>query len=98
MQYALSADPLVWLASIPGIHWKGFRMSNHIYKKIEITGTSEKSSDDAVRNALTRASESVKHMRWFEVTETRGDIDSSNGDVNHWQVTVKIGFTLDKGV
>ena len=69
------------------------QMSNHIYKKIEITGSSDKSSDDAVQNAIAHAAKTVRGMRWFEVTETRGDI--SDGKVAHWQVTIKIGFTLD---
>ncbi|WOD44034.1 dodecin [Hwangdonia sp. SCSIO 19198] len=68
-------------------------MENHIYKKIEIVGTSETSSDDAVKNALSKASKSVKNLRWFEVTETRGLI-GDNGTVDYWQVTVKIGFTM----
>ncbi len=68
-------------------------MSGNVYKKIEITGTSTVSIEDAVENAIARASQSVRAMRWFEVTETRGDIDE--GKICHWQVTVKIGFTLD---
>lgn len=68
-------------------------MDAHIYKKIEITGTSTESSDQAIRNALERAGQSVKHMRWFEVVEIRGDIDGAA--VAHWQVTLKVGFTLE---
>jgi len=68
-------------------------MSDHIYKKIEITGSSAESSDQAVRNAVERASKSLNHLRWFEVVETRGHIE--DGKVAHWQVTLKIGFTLD---
>jgi flavin-binding protein dodecin len=68
-------------------------MADHIYKKIEITGTSTTSSDDAIRNALARASSTVRNMRWFEVVETRGDIQDDK--VGHWQVTIKVGFTLD---
>ena len=68
-------------------------MENHVYKKIELTGTSERSIEDAVENAIARAAQTVHGLRWFEVTETRGDI--SDGKVAHWQVTVKIGFTLD---
>ncbi len=68
-------------------------MADHIYKKIEIVGTSETGVDDAIRNAIARASQTVKYLRWFEVAEIRGDIQ---GDVpDHWQVTVRIGFTLD---
>jgi flavin-binding protein dodecin len=65
----------------------------HVYKLIELTGTSAKSIEDAVNNALARAAKTVRNMRWFEVTETRGQIE--NGKVNHWQVTVKVGFTLE---
>lgn len=69
-------------------------MSDHVYKKIEITGTSSTSIEEAVQNAISRASQSVHSLRWFEVIETRGDI--AEGNVQHWQVTVKIGFTLDE--
>lgn len=69
-------------------------MNNHTYKKIEIVGSSEVSSDDAVQNALGKASKSVKNLRWFEVTETRGLV-GDNGKVSYWQVTVKIGFTME---
>ncbi|WP_447553982.1 dodecin [Vreelandella sp. EE22] len=68
-------------------------MSNHIYKHVEITGSSETSIEDAVQNALAKASESIDHMRWLDVVDTRGHIE--NGRVAHWQVTVKVGFTLD---
>ena len=69
-------------------------MSNNVYKKIELTGTSPDSIEDAVQNALTKASESVRKMRWFEVLETRGAI-SEDGQINQWQVTIKVGFTLE---
>ena len=68
-------------------------MSNHVYKKIEVVGCSADGTDAAIRNAIEKASESVRNMRWFEVTETRGHIE--DGRISHWQVTVKIGFTLD---
>jgi len=68
-------------------------MSDHVYKKLEIVGSSTKSSDDAVRNAIERASKTLRNMRWFEVVETRGHIE--DGQCSHWQVTIKIGFTLD---
>ena len=68
-------------------------MSDHVYKKIELVGSSPKSMDDAVRNAIARAEKTIRNMRWFEVTETRGYIE--NNKVDHWQVTVKVGFTLD---
>lgn len=69
-------------------------MSDHVYKKIELTGSSENSIEEAVQNALARAQKTVRNMRWFEVIDTRGHID--RGQVAHWQVTIKIGFTLDE--
>lgn len=68
-------------------------MNDHVYKTIEITGSSSKSPDDAVRTAVDRASSTVKNMRWFKVTETRGAID--NNKVAYWQVTIQLGFTLE---
>jgi flavin-binding protein dodecin len=68
-------------------------MSDHIYKKIELVGSSSKSIEDAVNNALAKAAKSLRNLRWFEVVETRGQIEGSK--VAHWQVTIKIGFTLD---
>ena len=67
--------------------------SNNVYKLIELTGSSPYGIEDAVNNAINRASKSVRNMRWFEVTETRGHIE--NGKIGHWQVTVKVGFTLE---
>jgi flavin-binding protein dodecin len=67
---------------------------NHIYKIVELTGTSDRSIEDAVNSALKRASKTVRSLRWFEVTEVRGDIDKSQ--VKHWQVTIKVGFTLEE--
>jgi dodecin len=69
-------------------------MSDHVYKLIELTGSSKNSMEEAVKNAVARASKTVRNMRWFEVTDTRGHID--NNEVSHWQVTIKIGFTLDE--
>jgi flavin-binding protein dodecin len=69
-------------------------MANHVYKKIELTGSSPTSIEEAVQNALQRASETIRNMRWFEVTETRGQIE--NNQIAHWQVTIKVGFTLDE--
>lgn len=68
-------------------------MNDHVYKTIEITGTSKKSADEAIRLAIQKASATVKNLRWFRVTETRGNIDG--GHIDHWQVTMQIGFTLD---
>ncbi len=67
-------------------------MSDHVYKKITLVGSSSTSTDDAIRNAIARAGETVSHMNWFEVKETRGHIE--NGQVAHWQVTIEIGFRL----
>lgn len=69
-------------------------MANHTYKKIEIVGSSPESIEAAVRNAVRKASKTLHNLRWFEVTEIRGHIDE--GEVQHWQVGVKIGFTLDE--
>ncbi|HEV2803991.1 MAG TPA: dodecin [Chthoniobacterales bacterium] len=69
-------------------------MSDHIYKKLELVGSSTTSIEDAVKNAITRAQKTIRNMRWFELVETRGHIE--DGKVNEWQVTVKVGFTLDK--
>ena len=69
-------------------------MSDHIYKIIEVTGSSKSSSDDAVTNAIERAAKTVHNMKWFEVTETRGRIE--DGSISRWQVTIKIGFTLNE--
>jgi len=68
-------------------------MSDHVYKKIELIGSSTVGIQEAIENAVDKASQSVKNMRWFEVVETRGHID--NGKVEHWQVTIKIGFTIE---
>ena len=69
-------------------------MSDKVYKKIELVGSSPTSIEEAVTNALARAEKTVRNMRWFEVTETRGHIE--NGKVDHWQVTLRVGFTLDQ--
>ena len=69
-------------------------MSDHVYKKIELVGSSPNGVDDAVKNAVSRAEKTIRNMRWFEVVETRGQIEE--GKVSHWQVTLKVGFTLDK--
>ncbi|TWT74334.1 dodecin [Allorhodopirellula solitaria] len=68
-------------------------MSDHVYKKLELVGSSPDSIEDATANAISRAAKSVRDMRWFEVTETRGHI--VDGKVAHWQVTIKVGFTLE---
>lgn len=68
-------------------------MSGHVYKQIEITGTSTDSIEDAVKSALAKASETVKNMRWMEVTDIRGNIQDNM--LNVWQVTIKVGFALE---
>ncbi len=68
-------------------------MSSHVYKLLELTGSSPLSSDDAVTRAIAKASESVRNIQWFEVTETRGHVQ--DGKIAHWQVTLKVGFTLE---
>ena len=69
-------------------------MSDNVYKVIEIVGSSPTSIEDAIEKAIGRASSSLREVRWFEVTETRGHIE--NGRVAHYQVTLKIGFTLQE--
>lgn len=68
-------------------------MNDHVYKTIEITGTSRKGPEDAVRLAIEKASKTVHNLRWFKVIETRGNIES--GRIDHWQVTLSLGFTLE---
>ena len=68
-------------------------MSDPTYKKIELTGTSEESIEDAVNNAIKKASESIRKIRWFEVEEVRGSV--AEGMVHQWQVTIKVGFRLE---
>jgi dodecin len=69
-------------------------MSDHVYKVIDIVGSSASSSDEAAKRAVERAAETIRHMRWFEVVEVRGHIE--NQKIAHWQVRLKIGFTLDE--
>ncbi len=68
-------------------------MSDHTYKLIELVGSSPISSDDAIKNAISKASKTVKHMNWFELVETRGHI--VDGNVAHFQVTIKVGFRIE---
>jgi len=69
-------------------------MSDHVYKTLELVGSSTASSDDAVRRAIERAAVTVRQLRWFQVLDTRGHIE--NGTIAHWQVTIKVGFTLEE--
>jgi flavin-binding protein dodecin len=68
-------------------------MPEHVYKTIELVGSSTKSMEDAVQKAIGKAAETVRNLRWFEVLDTRGHIEG--GRVAHWQVTLKLGFTLE---
>ena len=67
---------------------------DHIYKILELVGSSDKSIEDAIQNAVTRASKTIREMKWFEVLETRGHIEG--GKVAHYQVTLRVGFTLEE--
>lgn len=68
-------------------------MSNHVYKLLELTGSSSVSIEDAVSAAVTKAHETVRNIQWFTITETRGHV--VDGKVAHWKVSLKIGFTLE---
>lgn len=68
-------------------------MSEHVYKLVELVGSSPNSIEEAVQNAIARAEKTIRNMRWFQVVETRGTIEQ--GRVGTWQVTVKIGFTVE---
>ena len=68
-------------------------MEDHVYRIIEVAGSSETGVDDAIEGAVARASETLKHIRWFEVQQIRGHVE--NGAVKHFQVVLKVGFTLE---
>jgi dodecin len=68
-------------------------MSDHVYKLLELTGSSSVGIEDAVQKAIAKAHETVRNIQWFSITETRGHV--KDGKVAHWQVSVKMGFTLD---
>jgi flavin-binding protein dodecin len=68
-------------------------MSDHVYKMVEIVGSSTTGTDDAIRNAITRASKTIHNLDWFEVIETRGHLN--DGKIAHFQVKLKVGFRLD---
>ena len=68
-------------------------MSDHVYKSIELTGSSTVSSDDAIRKAIEKADQTLHNLRWFQVLDSRGHVEG--GKVAHWQVTLKVGFSLD---
>lgn len=69
-------------------------MTEHVYKHIELTGSSSKGLQDAIEIAIARAAETIRNMHWFQVTDTRGYI--SDDKVAYWQVTLKVGFTLEE--
>ena len=68
-------------------------MNSHTYKLVELVGSSPNSTDEAIRNAVTKASATIKHIDWFQVIETRGHVEG--GNVAHFQVTLKVGFRIE---
>lgn len=68
-------------------------MTDHVYKILDLVGSSDKSIEDAIQNALARASKTIREMKWFEVVQTRGHIE--NGSVRHYQVVLRVAFTLE---
>lgn len=68
-------------------------MSNHVYKQLELVGSSPTGIEDAVNTAIAKAHKTVRNIQWFEVVETRGHV--ADGKVAHWQVTIKVGFTME---
>lgn len=70
-------------------------MNDHVYKVVELVGSSETSIEDAIQTAIKRASQTLRNMRWFEVVQTRGHVE--DGEVRHYQVVLKAGFTLEEG-
>ena len=68
-------------------------MSDHVYKKVEVVGSSSVSIDDAISQGVQRTAETISHVEWFEVSEIRGHVE--NGKVGHYQVVMKVGFRLD---
>lgn len=70
-------------------------MTDHVYRIVELAGSSDISHADAIENAITRASRTIRHLRWFEVTQMRGEIEE--GEIRHYQVVLKVGFTIEEG-
>lgn len=68
-------------------------MHDHVYKIVELAGSADSGYEDAIQNAISRASQSIRHLRWFEVSEMRGHVE--NGRVRHYQVVIRVGFTLE---
>ena len=77
-----------------GEHREEITMSSNVYKIVEIVGSSPVSIEDAIKTGLARAAKTVRHIGWFEVTDTRGHV--ADGEVKHFQVTMKVGFTMDE--
>ena len=69
-------------------------MDDHVYKILELVGSSEKGIEDAIQNAIARASKTIRNIKWFEVLQTRGHVEKAS--VRHYQVTLKVGFTLEE--
>jgi flavin-binding protein dodecin len=100
---ALLRKPIFRQVNGTGCRLRGFRFSisvgiqnvrdDNVYRSVELTGSSETSIEDAIHTAIARANESLKHIRWFQVLETRGHVEE--GRVAHYQVTIKVGFTLE---
>jgi len=89
--------PVKWPVTVilePSIAKRGFPMSDNVHKKIELVGSSKKGVEDAIQNAITKASKSLEHLEWFEVQKVTGDI--KDGEVDHYQVTLKVGFRLNR--
>src|SRR5262245_24860105 len=80
--------PSVWRFAVPDLAEK-----DHVYKILELVGSSDKSIEDAIQNAITRASKTVRSLKWFEVVQTRGHVEG--GTVRHYQVSLRVGFTLE---
>ena len=68
-------------------------LKDHVYKLVELVGSSEKSIEDAIQKAIARASKTIREIRWFEVLQTRGHVE--NGTLRHYQVTLRVGFTIE---
>ena len=68
-------------------------MPDHVYKSVELTGSSSDGIQKAIENAIARADETIRNVRWFEIAQVRGQVE--DGKIAHWQVTMKVGFTLD---
>ena len=86
---------MAWLAGLPKLTTGSENaMSAHVYKIVELVGSSPSGTDDAIRNAIAKASRTIRHLDWFEVIETRGHI--VDGQVAHYQVTLKVGFRIEE--